>query len=271
MNAERRGELRAGGQVDDGARVHTLTPVLMAVWAAADGQTSVTGLVEAARRADPTADEELVWQALDALADAGLVSRLAPPGMVVDRRAMLRQVASAAAAAAALALAPRGAGAQAPPSEAAAPGSDAPRMKEQHRKRALRSPEQNEKLAPDGRSEEEARLGPDDVAAREQTEKRGTPARGEQTVKRKPARGEQTIKRGPAALRPQEQNDKVTGAREQDEKRGQALQARQAEQTRKGPARAAARRQGPAAVQQEEREKKAAVEALGKEEAAKGL
>lgn len=188
MNALKQGEIRQilpQGLVVAGARgEHHLGPVLQAVWRAADGQTPVAGLVAAARGVDATADEALVWQALDSLADAGLLkARLAPPAAVVDRRALFLRVA-AAAAAVVVAVAPgRG---------RADDGSGGARKQEQSEKAIparesdVKVKEQQEKLAPRRESAKKVRVQEEDrkKPAREQANKAGAEAvRTEQRVK----------------------------------------------------------------------------------------
>ncbi len=78
---------------------HRLGPVAAAVWHAADGHTGVAGLVAAAQQVDPSANARLVWQVLDGLADADLLTaRVAPAAPVVDRRAALGVLGAAAMA-----------------------------------------------------------------------------------------------------------------------------------------------------------------------------
>lgn len=200
MNALKQGEIRQilpQGLVVAGARgEHHLGPVLQAVWRAADGQTPVAGLVAAARGVDATADEALVWQALDSLADAGLLkARLAPPAAVVDRRALFLRVA-AAAAAVVVAVAPgRGraddSGRKQEQSEKAAP-DDTGRKQEQSEKAIparesdVKAKEQQGKLAPRRESAKKVRVEEEDrkKPAREQANKAGAEAvRTEQRVK----------------------------------------------------------------------------------------
>lgn len=143
MNAERRGDVQqiSGGglRVRGTQGTHDLTPVLAAVWRAADGKTPVEGLVVAAQGADSTADLPLVWQALDTLADAGLLkARVAPPGAVVDRRALLRGVAAAAAAVVGVAVTAR-------TGRAAEPAEQGQKARPQEQEDKLRVREQDEK------------------------------------------------------------------------------------------------------------------------------
>jgi hypothetical protein len=77
--------------------------VVAAVWSAADGRTDVQGLLAAARAVEPTATTRLVWDALDSLADAGLLVRSAPPAAGgLDRRTAIRTLVAAAGAAVAI-------------------------------------------------------------------------------------------------------------------------------------------------------------------------
>lgn len=77
--------------------------VVAAIWSAADGRTNAQGLLAAARAVEPTADTRLVWDALDALADAGLLVRTAPPAAGgLDRRTAIRTLVAAAGAAVAI-------------------------------------------------------------------------------------------------------------------------------------------------------------------------
>jgi hypothetical protein len=81
--------------------VHHLPPVTLAVWQAADGRTDTQGLLAAARAVDAQATSRTVFNALDALADAGLLAeRVAPPAAAgMDRRTVIRTMAAAAGAA----------------------------------------------------------------------------------------------------------------------------------------------------------------------------
>ncbi len=93
----------------DGAR-HHLDPLTAAVWRASGADAD--GQLAAAREADPEASRSEVWAALDALADAGLLTHRAAPPLAVgyDRRRFIHSVAAAAAV---VAVAPDLANAQA--------------------------------------------------------------------------------------------------------------------------------------------------------------
>ena len=84
MNAKRAGEVcPAPGEgfrvTSPRGEVLDLGPLLAAVWQAADGDRSVAALHEAVQAVDAAADGSIVWQALDALADADLLTgRIAP-------------------------------------------------------------------------------------------------------------------------------------------------------------------------------------------------
>ncbi len=120
--------------------VHEVPAVTAAVWHAADGHTEAAGLLAAARAVEPAADMALVWSALDALGDAGLlVSRAAPPAGGLDRRAAIRTMALAAGAV--LAVLPRGARSA---EEAAAKKKVQP-LREETEKRQMKASEEDEK------------------------------------------------------------------------------------------------------------------------------
>jgi hypothetical protein len=74
-----------------------LPPAMAAVWRAADGRTDVAGLLAAARAVEPAADTQMVFAALDALADDGLLHRALPPVASEGRRRAMRTLAAAAA------------------------------------------------------------------------------------------------------------------------------------------------------------------------------
>jgi len=80
---------------------HYLHPVTAFVWQHADGTRSVNDLVRLVQvHLDADADEEVVWLALDALAEAGLLEdRLAPPAGTqrLSRRDLMRRVATVTA------------------------------------------------------------------------------------------------------------------------------------------------------------------------------
>ncbi len=84
-----------------GGERHRLHPITAAVFDHADGSRRVDELLAVARAVEPAVTAEWLWSALDALADAGLLTaRVAPPGGAVDdslsgpmtRRTMLRRI-----------------------------------------------------------------------------------------------------------------------------------------------------------------------------------
>jgi len=89
------GELLAYDLETDQA--HCLNDVTACVWRHADGRTSVEGLLETVRRESGSeVDEETLWSALEALADANLLAERVerPAGMEAQsRRNVIRRAA----------------------------------------------------------------------------------------------------------------------------------------------------------------------------------
>lgn len=202
MQPKARREGVACEQAGDGVRLTTpdgavvdLPPLTAAVWRAADGATDLDGLLAAARAVAPEADEETVWSALDALADAGLLSgRAAPPAAAApDRRTAIRTLAVAAGAA--IALLPRWSEAR---EKAPAAGV---RISEEKHKGLVRSEEA-------AKSE----LTAVTVRAKEQDEKLKAAPEAERGALRAK---EEAVKKEVSAARQksQEQMDKLTAAR----------------------------------------------------------
>lgn len=83
---------------------HMLSPLAMAVWAAADGTRGVTDLMDAAREVDASTDRERIFAILDDLASVGLLAeRVTPPAApTLGRRSLFKTLAATAAAAAVL-------------------------------------------------------------------------------------------------------------------------------------------------------------------------
>lgn len=111
--ARRQGEATGDGTVRgaDGAE-HLLSPVAMAVWTAADGQSGIEALVGAGRAAavangetPESVDRARVFAVLDDLTAVGLLAaRVAPPiATTLGRRSLFKSLAAGAAAAAVLA------------------------------------------------------------------------------------------------------------------------------------------------------------------------
>lgn len=207
MHAERQGEIRrpltGDGLVIQGPHgERQLGAVLRAIWQAADGRTSIAGLVAAARQADATADEALVWQGLDSLADAGLLkTRIAPPGAVIDRRALFLGMAAAAAA---LLASGRSRAADAPAVDA---------KKESLNKAAGGDQEQNDKL----RGKESAKKS---TVAKDQAA--AGPGKANEQSKKGLRDAEATVDPAPdAASRESDQKTSVRRNQEQNDKRKQ--------------------------------------------------
>lgn len=187
----------------DGARViltradgerFSLPAVMAAVWRAADGRTDVAGLVAAARTVDPAADTQMVWAAIDALTDDGLMRRVAPPAAGLDRRMALRGLAAAAAAVVAVPAIARAEAAVAPAADKlksstkseeeakafvkarlATAQADEQKAKEDVKASEIRANEQNDKIAG---------APPAEIAARKRSEEE---AKAQVTALRKKA------------------------------------------------------------------------------------
>lgn len=173
----------------DGARViltradgerFSLPAGTAAIWRAADGRTDLAGLVAAARTVDPTADTQMVWAAIDALTDDGLMRRVAPPAAGLDRRMALRGLAAAAAAVVAVPAIARAEAAAAPAADKLKSSTKAEQEAKAFVKARLATAQADEqKIKADLQAsevrakEEEAKVGsapPADVAARKRSE-----------------------------------------------------------------------------------------------------
>ncbi|MCK6572384.1 hypothetical protein L6V77_14940 [Myxococcota bacterium] len=173
----------------DGARViltradgerFSLPAVMAAVWRAADGRTDVAGLVAAARTVDPAADTQMVWAAIDALTDDGLMRRVAPPAAGLDRRMALRGLAAAAAAVVAVPAIARAEAAAAPAADKLKSSTKNEQQTKDYIKSRLGASEAEEQKAKEDlqaaevrAKEEEAKVAkaqPADVAARKRSE-----------------------------------------------------------------------------------------------------
>lgn len=153
--------------------------VVAAVWSAADGRTDVQGLLAAARAVEPTATTRLVWDALDSLADAGLLVRSAPPAAGgLDRRTAIRTL--VAAAGAAVAILPGMARSEATPAVPAADAKLKPGAREEDKKKMTRDLRRSEetvkadlgaaKVKADEQNAKLAKAAPAELAARKKSE-----------------------------------------------------------------------------------------------------
>ena len=191
----------------DGA-IHEVPAVTAAIWRAANGQAELTELLAAARAVEPAADAALVWSALDALADAGLVSRTAPPAAGLDRRAAIRTL--AAAAGAMLAVLPRGA------RSADEADKGAVKNQEQADKLSLKSQEQADKLS---------------LKSQEQADK--LQRTDEEAAKAEIVTVEARAKEEEAKLSPEVRADPVAGRKREELAKGEVSKIRAREENKK--------------------------------------
>lgn len=194
--------------------VHEVPAVTAAVWRAADGRTEAAGLLAAARSVDPAADMALVWSALDALGDAGLlVSRAAPPAGALDRRAAIRTMALAAGAV--LAVLPRGARS----AEEAAAKKVQP-AREQVQKASLKASEQDEKSLRQDEEKMKAEIQAIEARAKEEEAKLAPAARADVAAGRQ---RESAAKKQITELRAREETRKQSLKASEQSNKAQAL------------------------------------------------
>jgi flagellar biosynthesis GTPase FlhF len=161
-----------------------LHAVTAAVWRHADGQRTVAELAElVAQQLGMAADEDLIWAALDRLADARLLAaRLAPPAaQPFSRRNLLRRVGVAAALAVAAAL-------PATPAAGQTGGQQEQNQKQQEQKQKQgqeqkqKQQEQKQKQGQEQKQKEQKQKSPREQNQKQQEQKQKQPG-GEQKQK----------------------------------------------------------------------------------------